>query len=254
MNPSQQDLPVLIGTRSATRVPDGELIGYHISWQCPCCDRYRDMDIEIGEVGPWQWCCPYAADQRCYRIEEEPAPERLLTDEQIRPAVSGDRAALRALLRETMGQVEADIVDALWDADALRLCLVAELEGKIVGVVACSPGTASGFDLLVGLGPICVRNDLQRRGIGSQLMDAAIAAISCDSRAILLLGSPAYYSRFQFEPAIHYNLRYVGPQFDGPFQILPTMTMNKPASVRLFHYHPDFQKVVDAAESAAKGA
>ena len=62
---------------------------------------------------------------------------------------------------------EAAIVDALRDAGALTLSLVAEEQGRIVGHVAFSPVTINGeASRWFGLGPVSVEPLEQRRGIG----------------------------------------------------------------------------------------
>lgn len=97
---------------------------------------------------------------------------------------------------------EQFIVDALRRAGALSISLVAEQAGTIVGHVAVSPVTVSdGAAGWFGLGPISVIPELQGRGIGSQLMHAALQQLRGQGAAgCVLLGDPAYYARFGFRP------------------------------------------------------
>lgn len=166
-------------------------------------------------------------------------------DVWIRDATSVDAVAIRELLLETMGQTESDLVEALRDADALTLCMVAEMDDQVIGVNVCSPGSAADVRDYVGLGPICVRDDRQRRGIGGRLMRAAIDRLRDDTRAIFLLGHPEYYPRFGFEPAIDYNFRYRSPAFDGAFMVLPRHDLPRPSEITMFHYHPAFEAIID---------
>ena len=54
----------------------------------------------------------------------------------------------------------------------------------------------------MGLGPIAVPPPLQRRGIGAALMSSVIVtADQLREVAIIVLGDPAYYEEFWFEPA-----------------------------------------------------
>jgi putative acetyltransferase len=113
----------------------------------------------------------------------------------IREERDGDRAAVRAVEVAAFGQdVEADIVDALRDDPAWALSLVAELEGEIVGHLLFSRGSRG----VMTLGPLAVLPSHQRRGIGTALMHGGLARIP---GPVVLLGHPAYYTRFGFRPA-----------------------------------------------------
>ena len=68
---------------------------------------------------------------------------------------------------------------------------IAEVDGEIVGQVTCSRGTLAGRPS-VGLGPISVAPDHQRRGVGSALMEAALAAAEVTGEpVVVLLGDDA---------------------------------------------------------------
>ena len=97
---------------------------------------------------------------------------------------------------------EQFIVRALREADALTISLVAEAQEKIVGHVAVSHVTISdGSKGWFGLGPISVIPDHQRSGIGSRLMRKALEELqNLGASGCVLLGDPAYYSRFGFKP------------------------------------------------------
>lgn len=97
---------------------------------------------------------------------------------------------------------EQFIVDALRKADVLTVSLVAEKMSEIIGHVAISPVTISdGSKNWYGLGPISVSPDHQRNGIGSALMREAMDKLkSIGADGCVLLGEPAYYSRFGFKP------------------------------------------------------
>lgn len=96
---------------------------------------------------------------------------------------------------------EQFIVAALRQAGALVLSRVAESEGKIVGHVALSPvslsdGSADWF----GLGPISVLPEYQGKGIGSKLMENAIAYLrDRGASGCVVLGDPNYYGHFGFK-------------------------------------------------------
>ena len=66
---------------------------------------------------------------------------------------------------------EQFIINALRNANALTIYLVAEMEKKAVGHIVFSPVTISDGSLhWYGLGPISVLPGLQKRGIGKSLM------------------------------------------------------------------------------------
>ena len=135
----------------------------------------------------------------------------------IRPEEPRDHAAIGVVAQAAFADAphsdgsEVRIIERLRSDGDLTLSLVAE-DGKwIVGHVAVSPVQISdGSPDWYGLGPIAILPSLQCRGIGSRLMQRAIADMRMrGARGIVLLGDPAYYSRFGFEhdPA----LRYPGP-------------------------------------------
>jgi putative acetyltransferase len=97
-------------------------------------------------------------------------------------------------------QTEHLIVEALRDAGALEVSLVALNEDRVVGHIAlstaCVGDSESGWYLL---GPLAVLPDLQRRGIGSALVESALAELrSAGADGCVLVGDPGYYGRFGF--------------------------------------------------------
>ena len=89
-----------------------------------------------------------------------------------------------------------------WDDD---LSFVAELDGEIVGQVLFTHAFLDAppqiLDVLV-LSPIGVRPDLQRSGVGGQLMRTALAALELRAEPLVFLeGHPSYYPQFGFRRA-----------------------------------------------------
>lgn len=144
---------------------------------------------------------------------------------QIRPETPSDVAAIHALTAAAFLQAahtdhrEPFVVDALRQAGALVLSLVAEQGGSLVGHVALSPVSISdGSPGWYGLGPISVLPEWQGRGIGSDLMHEALRRLRAQNAAgCVLLGDPAYYARFGFKPESDLVLPEVPP---GYFQAL----------------------------------
>lgn len=130
---------------------------------------------------------------------------------EIRPATSQDAASIRDLTiaafsaSEFGHNGEADLIEALTGTVAEHLSLVATIENKIVGhilftlvVLRADSEEQSGM----GLAPMSVAPDQQRRGVGSTLVREGLERLfdgGCVFAAVL--GHPAYYPRFGFEPA-----------------------------------------------------
>lgn len=124
----------------------------------------------------------------------------------IRPEALADASAIEAVTiaafreAEHTSHNEQDIVRALREAGALTVSLVAEIEGAVVGHVAISPvSIADGASGWFGLGPISVLPARQANGVGAGLMRAALDTLrKLGGAGCVVLGDPAYYSRFGF--------------------------------------------------------
>ncbi|MDR3229853.1 MAG: N-acetyltransferase [Synergistaceae bacterium] len=92
------------------------------------------------------------------------------------------------------------IVNALRDAGALALSLVAELGGKVIGHVAFSPVSISDGSLAwYGMGPLSVLPGFQGRGAGSALVREGLERLGpIGGKGCVLVGEPKYYGRFGF--------------------------------------------------------
>lgn len=108
-------------------------------------------------------------------------------------------AAFRTL--EISNHTEQFIVEALRDAKALTLSLVAEADGRVVGHIAFSPVRMSdGTRNWHGLGPVSVLPAFQRQGIGKALIREGLSRLKgLKARGCCLVGHPAYYRQFGFE-------------------------------------------------------
>ncbi|OHV21735.1 MULTISPECIES: GNAT family N-acetyltransferase [Rhizobium] len=95
---------------------------------------------------------------------------------------------------------EAEIVSRLRAAGDLTISLVAEEEGEILGHVAFSPVTIDGVHGgWFGLGPISVKPERQRQGIGKALIVRGFDLLKESGAAgCALIGNPDIYSRVGF--------------------------------------------------------
>ncbi|MDY0297459.1 MAG: N-acetyltransferase [Acidobacteriota bacterium] len=102
---------------------------------------------------------------------------------------------------EISDHTEQFVITALRSAGALSMSLVAEVDGRVVGHIAFSPVEISdGTRDWYGLGPVSVRPEYQRRGIGKALIREGLARLkSMGARGCCLVGHADYYPRFGFE-------------------------------------------------------
>ena len=126
----------------------------------------------------------------------------------IRPERSPDQAQIRRVNELAFDQAaEADLVDRLRGCSD-RLSLVAEDDGAIVGHILFTPVVVDGRNIAgMGLAPMAVMPDRQRRGIGSQLVVEGLRLLR-ERRCpfVVVVGHPEYYPRFGFEPASSHGL------------------------------------------------
>jgi putative acetyltransferase len=95
---------------------------------------------------------------------------------------------------------EQFIINALRDANALTISLVAEADNKVVGHIAFSPVTISdGSSDWYGLGPISVSPEFQKQDVGRALVHEGLSLVkSLGARGCVLVGDRDYYERFGF--------------------------------------------------------
>ncbi len=120
----------------------------------------------------------------------------------VRLELPADRDAAVEVERLAFGSGEEPaIVEAVRDLEG-SFALVAEEDGALVGHVQFSRAWV-GEDPVVALGPIAVLPERQGRGIGSALTEAGCQeARARGEKMVILIGDPAFYPRFGFEPAM----------------------------------------------------
>ena len=146
----------------------------------------------------------------------------------IRPEQEVDREQIHDLTKRAFAPMafaagdEQDLINALRDADALTISLVAVQDGKVVGHIAFSPAnSADGAPGWFALGPVSVAPEVQGLGIGRLLIEAGLQRlIALDAAGCILTGNPVYSRRFGFvvrvdlappgEPSEYYMVRSLG--------------------------------------------
>ena len=143
----------------------------------------------------------------------------------VRPATPADRAAIERVVSDAFSDdtrdagEELDIVRQTWARRAGAACLdlVATDAGQlVVGHVLAATGDLDGHPV-AGVAPLSVAPTHQRAGVGTALMEALIGAAAQRGWATLvLLGDPAYYTRFGFVPAASRGIHYGPAGRDSP--------------------------------------
>jgi putative acetyltransferase len=139
----------------------------------------------------------------------------------VRPETAADAPTVRAVLQAAFaGDAEADLVDQLRNERRLLFALVAGNSGTeivgYIGFVRLSLEIGPASKPAVGLAPLGVGPEAQRRGIGSALVRQGLKqAESRDEQIVFVLGDPAFYARFGFsaEAAAAFASPYAGPHF-----------------------------------------
>jgi putative acetyltransferase len=131
----------------------------------------------------------------------------------IRRAMSTDRAAIDAVVRAAFeSDTEVVLVERIRSGGGLLWERVAEHDGQVVGHVMVSRAKLDGGSEVAMLSPLAVQPDVQRRGIGSELVrDVCAIADAAAEPLVVLQGSPVYYGRLGFVDS-----RSVGITMDLP--------------------------------------
>ncbi|MCB1379869.1 MAG: N-acetyltransferase [Alphaproteobacteria bacterium] len=123
--------------------------------------------------------------------------------------------ALERLYRQAFP--DEDLIPLLRDLTVLAdgvLQLVAVDEQGLAGHVAFTTcGVHGRAEKVALLGPLAVCPGMQGQGIGSALVHAGLEHMEASgAMLVLVLGDPAYYGRFGFEPAVGMRPPYPLPE------------------------------------------
>ena len=147
----------------------------------------------------------------------------------IRQETPADYDAVYRLVKEAFATAdhsdgdEQDLVVRLRKSEAFipQLSLVAEADGVLAGYILLTK-IGVGEETELAAAPLAVAPAFQRKGVGSALIrEAERAARELGYRYIVILGSPAYYGRFGYRPAVEYGIR-------SPFPVEPEYFMARP--------------------------
>lgn len=140
---------------------------------------------------------------------------------QIRPEQAQDIAAIESVTVAAFrsaphaSHAEHAIVRALRRAGQLTVSLVAVRDGHVVGHIALSPvAISNGAAHWYGLGPVSVLPAHQGQGIGSRLVDRALANLrALGASGCVVLGDPCWYASFGFKAEPSLVLPGVPPRY-----------------------------------------
>ena len=168
-------------------------------------------------------------------------------DVEIRSETANDHAAIRAVNESAFGTpAEADLVDKLRQLTNPIISLVAIAQDEVVGHILLSPVTIVGHPKknIMGLGPMGVKPDHQRRGVGAALVREGLKQVAeVDAGAVVVLGHNTYYPRFGFRPAHQFGIRCefdVPPEAFMAIELRPDYLKNTSGIAK---YHAVFQEV-----------
>ena len=139
------------------------------------------------------------------------------------------------------------------DRDAVYVVNVSAFEkpseannGKVTGHIMFSPVSLSGYPNLnlMGLGPMAVAPEHQRKGIGSELVRAGLEQCrQLGFNAVVVLGHPEYYPRFGFSPS---SLFGIDSEYNVPEEAFMAMELKPEAlsgKTGMVKYHAAFSNV-----------
>ena len=172
---------------------------------------------------------------------------------EIRAERAGDEAAVRRVNELAFGgREEAALVDALREAARPHVSLVATDGGEVVGHIFFSPVSLEPEDSSVvapedssfaamGLAPMAVLPDQQRRGVGSALVRAGLDECRrLGMGVVVVVGHPEYYPRFGFRPASRAGLRCEYPVPEEVFMVVELEPGALAGRRGLVKYRPEF--------------
>ena len=166
----------------------------------------------------------------------------------IRAEKPEDHLAVRQVNELAFGSPqEAALVDALRKSADPHISLVAEVGGRIVGHIFFSPvviESEASVSTALGLAPMAVLPELQKQGIGSQLVRRGLDECrKIGHDVVVVLGHPEYYPRFGFVPSKQMGLSCEYPVPEEVFMVVELREGALSGRTGVVKYHPEFGRV-----------
>ncbi len=175
---------------------------------------------------------------------------------QIRAEKPEDVEAIRRVNVSAFGrESEANLVDQL-RGTASTFSFVAIESEHIVGHIFFSPvtipqsgrsaneGECDDSLFILGLAPVAVLSEHQRKGIGAALIQHSLeecARLGC--KAVVVLGHPEYYPKFGFVPAKEKGLKCEYTVPDEVFMVLELESGALEGRVGIVKYRSEFNQL-----------
>ncbi|MFK8260667.1 GNAT family N-acetyltransferase [Erwinia sp. AnSW2-5] len=141
----------------------------------------------------------------------------------IRSEIGIDAASIDSLLRRSFPtSAEAELVQQLREDGLLTLGVVAtDDDGQVLGYAAFSPVTLNEEDRQwVGLAPLAVDESVRQQGLGKQLIYEGLDTLNeFGYAAVVVLGDPAFFGPYGFEPAARHQLHCRWEGTETTFQV-----------------------------------
>ncbi|WP_043933167.1 GNAT family N-acetyltransferase [Bacillus sp. EB01] len=155
-------------------------------------------------------------------IRQEEAGDYIKTEELIRSAFANV---------EFSDKTEHELVRKLRGSNCyvpeLSLVAIEEMSGETVGHVLMTKARISSIQSIetLALAPVSVLPEYQNNGIGTQLINKALAkAIKLGFSSAIVLGHPNYYPRFGFEKASKWGIK---APWNVPDEVFMAMELKK---------------------------
>ena len=166
----------------------------------------------------------------------------------IRPEQPVDIPIIRVLNEQASGRPdEGKIIDAVRQRDEPIISLVAVEDDQIVGHILFSPVTIqspTATHQAGGLGPVAVRPDHQRRGIGGHLIKHGLRECrEAGYGVVVVLGHPSYYARFGFGMASARGIHWKQEVPGDPFMVLELAPGALEGCTGVARYLPEFMSL-----------
>jgi putative acetyltransferase len=167
----------------------------------------------------------------------------------VRAETPNDYSAVRRVNEAAFGRPEeARLVDALREEASPFISLVADEDGRVVGHIFFSPvmikEEEAGSTVALGLAPMAVLPEFQKRGVGSLLVREGLKeSLRLGHEVVVVLGHPEYYPRFGFTQAKQKGLSCEYPVPDEAFMVAELRPGALEGRRGLVKYHAAFNKV-----------
>ena len=166
----------------------------------------------------------------------------------VRVEQSSDAAAIDHVLKSAFPtDQEARLVGRLRNHQQLRLSLVAEIDGVMVGHIGFSEVTIAGSiarSIGLGLAPLSIVPELQRRGLGAQMIGEGLSACErLGAGFVVVLGEPEYYHRFGFRSAESFGLEN---EYGASEEFMALELKTASITPGLIHYASEFSDLTGA--------